>query len=297
MELRAVRYFVAVAEAGSVTGGAEQVRISQPAVSRQLAALEREVGTPLFARGHGAVRLTHAGRRFLPMARDLLRRESLAREVLGRRSVKDLRLTVVAQQTTILRTLAPFTATHGAGHPVLDAVEAAPAQVYETVRAIGADIGISTIAPPADWASRRVASVGLSAHVPAGHPLAGCAAIEVADLVQHPLILMERTHTSRTSFEAAVTRSGAKVVSPAVMSSSALAQAAAAAGRGAAVLTDAPAYGLHSVRVLHRGERVGMPLYAAWDRDHYAGAHIAHWVAEYEAWLPDLEDIVDIASL
>lgn len=297
MELRAVKYFVAVAEAGSVTGGAEHVRISQPAVSRQLVGLEREVGTPLFTRGHGAVQLTHAGRRFLPMARDLLRRESLAREVLGRRSVEDLRLTVVAQQTTILRTLAPFTAAHGAGHPILDAVEAAPAQVYETVRSIGADIGVSTIAPPADWASKRVASVGLSAHVPSEHPLAEHEAVEVADLVRYPLILMERTHTSRTSFEAAVTRSGTTVDNPAVMSSSALAQAAAAAGRGAAVLTDAPAYGLHSVRVVHQGGRVGMPLYAAWDRDHYAGGHIAHWVAEYADWLPELEDIVDVAPL
>ncbi|MCH9275620.1 LysR family transcriptional regulator [Bifidobacterium amazonense] len=61
MELRVLRYFLAVAEEGSVTGGAELLRISQPTMSRQLQQLERELGVRLFERGQHAIALTSEG--------------------------------------------------------------------------------------------------------------------------------------------------------------------------------------------------------------------------------------------
>lgn len=76
MELRALRYFVAVADAGTVTAGSSAVHVSQPAVSRQIRSLERELGVMLFARSEGGVRLTAAGTELLVLARDLLEREA-----------------------------------------------------------------------------------------------------------------------------------------------------------------------------------------------------------------------------
>lgn len=62
MEMRALRYFQTVAEFGSYSRASEFLRISQPAVSRQISKLEEELGTALFRRhGHG-VTLTEAGR-------------------------------------------------------------------------------------------------------------------------------------------------------------------------------------------------------------------------------------------
>lgn len=61
MESRRIRYFMAVAEEGSFTAAAARLRVAQPALSRQVAALEQEVGTPVFARGPGGVTLTEAG--------------------------------------------------------------------------------------------------------------------------------------------------------------------------------------------------------------------------------------------
>lgn len=70
MELRHLRYFVAVAETGSLTVAAERrLHTSQPSLSRQLKDLEQEVGAQLFVRGPRGIALTSAGRAFLDHAR------------------------------------------------------------------------------------------------------------------------------------------------------------------------------------------------------------------------------------
>src|SRR5436309_14513710 len=75
MELRHLRYFVAVAEAENVLRAATQkLHVSQPAVSRQIRDLEDELGVQLFQRTGKAVSLTDAGRVFLREARAVLER-------------------------------------------------------------------------------------------------------------------------------------------------------------------------------------------------------------------------------
>ncbi len=73
MELRHLRYFIAVAEAGSLKLAAEKkLHTTQPSLSRQIRDLEDEVGTPLFVRSPRGVELTAAGRVFLDHARVML---------------------------------------------------------------------------------------------------------------------------------------------------------------------------------------------------------------------------------
>src|SRR6202166_4800758 len=73
MELRHLRYFVAVAEAGSLTvAAARKLRTSQPSLSRQIRNLEDEVGAPLLTRRARGIELTPAGRAFLERARSAL---------------------------------------------------------------------------------------------------------------------------------------------------------------------------------------------------------------------------------
>jgi DNA-binding transcriptional LysR family regulator len=72
LELRHLRYLVAVAEAGTFTRAAEQLFIAQPTLSQQIRRLEQLVGTPLLVRGRDGVRLTAAGVVLLDAARDVL---------------------------------------------------------------------------------------------------------------------------------------------------------------------------------------------------------------------------------
>jgi len=73
LELRHLRYFVAVAEARSLKLAAEErLNTTQPSLSRQIRDLEREVGAPLFSRGARGVELTAAGKVFLEHARAML---------------------------------------------------------------------------------------------------------------------------------------------------------------------------------------------------------------------------------
>jgi DNA-binding transcriptional LysR family regulator len=74
MELRHLRYFVTVAEELNISRASARLRISQPAVSRQLRDLEAELGVALFLREKSGLKLTPAGETFLAHARDLLRR-------------------------------------------------------------------------------------------------------------------------------------------------------------------------------------------------------------------------------
>lgn len=74
MELRHLRYFVAVAEQGSVSRAAQKLFIAQPALSTQMRQLEEEVGAPLLVRVPRGVQLTAAGKAFLEHARAILAR-------------------------------------------------------------------------------------------------------------------------------------------------------------------------------------------------------------------------------
>jgi DNA-binding transcriptional LysR family regulator len=74
MELRHLRYFVATAEAGTVSGAAARLHLTQPGLSRQLRQLEKDLGVPLFDRSGTRLDLSTTGRALLPQARDLLQR-------------------------------------------------------------------------------------------------------------------------------------------------------------------------------------------------------------------------------
>jgi LysR family transcriptional regulator, hca operon transcriptional activator len=85
MELRHLRYFVAVADAGSLTVAAEQtLHTSQPSLSRQIRDLEQEVGVQLMTRSAQGIDLTQAGKAFLEHARMVLLQAEAAKEAAVR---------------------------------------------------------------------------------------------------------------------------------------------------------------------------------------------------------------------
>ncbi len=103
MDTRGLRYFQAVAEFGSYSRGAEFLRISQPAVSRQIKALEDELGRPLFVRHSHGVNLTDAGRMLLERSQAILRQFDQARD--------DIRAGLAGPSGTVILAVPPAAGT------------------------------------------------------------------------------------------------------------------------------------------------------------------------------------------
>ncbi|MFI7126276.1 LysR family transcriptional regulator [Nonomuraea sp. NPDC050153] len=80
MQLQQLAYFVAVAETRHFTQAAERMRVAQPSLSKQIKALEADLGAPLFSRARGNVMLTPAGEALLPLARRILADADTARQ-------------------------------------------------------------------------------------------------------------------------------------------------------------------------------------------------------------------------
>ncbi len=80
MEMRQIRYFVAVAEEGNFSAASRRLYVSQPPITRQIQQLESELGVELFLRHRKGVTLTPAGEAFLEEARQILTRSRLAKE-------------------------------------------------------------------------------------------------------------------------------------------------------------------------------------------------------------------------
>src|SRR5690348_9463798 len=123
MELRHLRYFVAVAHESSFTRAAERLHISQPPLSQQIAQLEDELGTRLFVRTSRRVELSMAGVAFLEHAMAILERVDHARsEVRAIGSGSAGRLDIGLSGSLLLGPLPQLIADYRRSHPAVDVV-------------------------------------------------------------------------------------------------------------------------------------------------------------------------------
>lgn len=99
MDLKQLRYFVTVAEEGTISAAAKKLYMSQPPLSTQMKLLEQEIGCPLFERGQKHIRLTETGKVLYDRAQNLLRMEASMRqdiEACSRMEKDTVRLGVVS---------------------------------------------------------------------------------------------------------------------------------------------------------------------------------------------------------
>ena len=191
MELRQLETFVAVAEEMSFSRAAERLHVVQSAVSAGVRTLERELGTPLFARTTHRVELTDAGAALLPEARATLAGARAAREAVEQvRGGLRGRVTLGIMQATALDAvdvvglLAAFRADHPAVE--LHVRQAHSAEMAAQVREGRLDFAFLA------WSSRRapgltltpVAREPMMLGVHPGHPLAGRADVELTELAR-----------------------------------------------------------------------------------------------------------------
>lgn len=276
MDLRLLRYFLAIAEAGSITAASRVVLVAQPSLSRQLRRLERDLGLTLFDRVDSRLHLTAAGRDFLPIARDLVNRATVARATA--RSLAggtDVRLTAAAPPTTIADIIAPFIVDRGVDGPIVNVIETTPQTVYPTLLEGVADVAVGTRVPPPTLRHEVVCRAFVWAECAPDHPLATLDRVPLAELVEWPLIVMNEDHGVRRMLDDAIAREGLAYQALYETRSPYVAQALAAAGRGVCVLSDDARYGLREIPIVVGGSDLSITLFGAWDPTHYASDQIA----------------------
>ncbi|MUN62237.1 LysR family transcriptional regulator [Kocuria sediminis] len=146
MDVRQLRYFLAVVDHGGFTRAAEHLLIAQPSLSQTVKGLERELGVPLFHRIGRRVVLSEAGEELVGPARVVLRDLEAARAAVDDlRGVRSGRLDVVAMPSPGVEPLTSMIAAYARSHPAVTVdVEAAftPEEVTGAVRTGRAEIGI-----------------------------------------------------------------------------------------------------------------------------------------------------------
>ncbi|MFG1922984.1 LysR family transcriptional regulator [Cryptosporangium sp. NPDC048952] len=281
MELRWVTYFVAVAEAGTVSAAAEAVHVAQPSLSRQLRALEQDLKVDLFERAQGRLRLSPAGRALLPYARDVLAqvddlRTAADLQVRGRLT----HVTIAAPTTTLTDVVSPFLVTLTPDDPV-PAVFVSDGNTVDDALRRGADLVITADPPHPRLAFHPLPPLPVWAYVPPGHDRAGQPTVDLTALAAEPLILLPPGHPARDAFDQTI---GAPAAIEA--SNGTVAQALAAAGRGIAVVSDDPRYDLVPLAVVTTdGTPVSVRLACAWNPRHPAAEALADLAARIEQYV------------
>jgi DNA-binding transcriptional LysR family regulator len=151
VELTLMRSLLAVAESGAITEAALRLRITQPALSRRIAQLERELGVTLLSRSRRGVTLTAAGLRVVEEARILVSRyEQLRQEVAALGNLEQGRIRLGGGATAVSFVLPPAIAGFQTAHPGVrfEVKEAGSGEVADDVAAGRLDLGIVTLPTP-----------------------------------------------------------------------------------------------------------------------------------------------------
>jgi DNA-binding transcriptional LysR family regulator len=197
MELRHLRYFVAVAEELNFRRAAERLHIAPPPLSVQIRKLEAEIGTELFSRQARGVRLTEAGKVFLDQARQLLagarRGVTLAREA-GQGEIGQLAIGYNAPAGFLIfpRVVPPYRLAHPKVQLTFHALNMP--QQLEGLQREELDLGVIWLPlRAAGFDVQELVREPLIAVLPATHRLADQKDITIRQLSREPMILPSRT--------------------------------------------------------------------------------------------------------
>ncbi len=196
MELRYLRYFVAVAEELSFTRAAERLNIAQPPLSQQIRRLEARLGVTLLRRSKRRVELTEAGRVFLRQAyqaiqsleEGILLAQRADRGEIGRLAVGIL---VYISYTLIPPILREFRAQFPEVHVELRFLT----NTLQIAALLSGQVDVCFVRPPIDnpdIASKLISRERFILAMPATHPLAGKSAVSIKQFKNDPFIMYVR---------------------------------------------------------------------------------------------------------
>jgi LysR family transcriptional regulator, cyn operon transcriptional activator len=281
MDLRHLRYFIAVADAGGVSRAASRLNISQPAVSRQIRDLETELGISLFDRHGGRLVLTAEGEDLLSRSRELSRSaESLRERAHALRGGDVGIIRVGVAPLTLESLLPPFLAHHQRRHPKID--------VRLRAQLERGELNLAISFPGHEGQGSRllfpVCAVGL---MTADHCLARQRTLDVAKLADERLLLPSRQYLTRQWFDAACQRNHLRpTVAIESMAPHALI-ALARVGYGIAIVPSHTSFdrrGLRAVLLTQENKALGAWAAIAWDSQRFQPPFMKQFVDELEQY-------------
>lgn len=289
MNLRQLRAFAAIADAGGVARAAARLNLSQPALSRQIQNLESELGVPLFNRIGRRVQLTSEGDDLLRRSRQLLAdADSLGEHARSLKAGEAGLLRVGATPQVIENLLADFLTHYRRRHPGVEVQLVEDGGVRLRARLEDGDFELAATSglEGTRFRYRTVYPIYLIAALSPAHPRGRRATLEIADLAGERLLLLQRGFASRAWFDIACQVAN---IQPRVLLESAAPHtvvALAATDYGIAILPSnalVPA-GVRAVPLVHRGSPLGKWQCLAWDPRRFLAPYAEQFVAEVAAY-------------
>ncbi|KVC73485.1 LysR family transcriptional regulator [Burkholderia ubonensis] len=197
MELRQLRYFIAVAEEMNITRAAERLHMTQPPLSRQLQAIEDEIGLPLFERGARPLKLTEAGRVFYAQAKRLVDQADELGPLTRRLAQMSERIVIGFVPSTLYGALPDVIRAFRETRPdvELSLIEMFTLEQLGALKGGRIDVGFGRLRFDDDQLVREaLIEEKLIAALPAGHPLADPhRPLALADVANETLIVYPST--------------------------------------------------------------------------------------------------------
>src|SRR6266851_8484217 len=288
MKFRHLRAFVTIVDAGGVARAANRLNLSQPALSRQIHALEGELGVVLFDRIGRRVQLTSQGEDLLRRSRRLLAEaDSLGERARELKGGETGILRVAATPQVIENLLAPFLIHYRRRHPGVEVhlVEDGGARLLGRLERGEVHLTI-TPAGATRFEGRLLYPIHVIAALPSAHRLARRPLLEITELEGEPLMLPQRGFGSREWFDIACDIAH---IRPRVLLESAAPHtlvALAAADYAIAILPSnarVPSDGVRAIPLVHRGSSIGRWAHIAWDPQRFLAPYAEHFATELGA--------------
>ncbi|NDW54452.1 LysR family transcriptional regulator [Aliiroseovarius sp. PrR006] len=194
--LRQLEYFVAVGEEGSIAQASARVNVSSPSISAAISQLEDEFGLPLFVRKHAhGLSLTQAGRQFMAQAKLVLQEADALNRLAGDISGNVQGPLNIGCLVSFAQVLLPaIRRQFELKYPDVrvSQIETDQLSLIEQLRRAQIDVALSyDLEIPPDLEFVPLRSLPPYAMVPEGHPLARQNEVEVAELLDYPMVLLD----------------------------------------------------------------------------------------------------------
>lgn len=259
MNLEQLRGFAEVARTGHFTRSAERLHLAQPSLSRQIAALESELGVELFHRARGHVGLTAAGERLLPFARRMLADADTARsEMAELAGLRRGRIRLGATPTLCTSLVADALAEYRARHPgvEIEITERGSRSLIAALREGALDLALIVTSVSSDSTRavlerepilrERLVAVSSAARP---DPFEGVAPVGLAELARVPQVVFPENYDLRVAMDAAFREAGVEPLAAVAGAEMDAALSFAERGIGIAVVPAMVAAGRPGLRV------------------------------------------------